>query len=199
MPKTDKKLKQLTAVLADTLNAGHEFKISKMPAKVIERFKTASGKITDLRAVWDIEYPLESIIVMVFIAVLGGCDTWVDIEQFCNTKKEWLKKFIDLPNDKTPCNDTFSRVFHNIDQNEFQNMSVQFVTDNLSRIKKGLGIKNTNPVKHLAIDGKQERGTGRLAGTDQEIPDQQTLHIYESTDGICIMSQRIDAKTNGNT
>ena len=196
MPKTDKKLKSLKEAVSEKIDTSFQIKVTKMPVKIIERFRQKCKSITDTRAAWDIEYSLESIIIMVFIAVLGGCDTWVDIEQFCRAKKEWLKKFVELPNDSTPCNDTFSRVFHNIDQKEFHKLTVDFVTDNLSRIKRGLGIPNLNPVKHFAIDGKQERGTGRLAGTAEEIRDQQTLHIYETTEGVCVMSKRIDTKTN---
>ena len=195
MPKTDKKLKSLHESVSEAMSTGFEINPSRMPVRIIERFRKEAQGITDHRAVWDIEYPLESIILMVFFAVLGGCDTWVDIEIFCRRKKDWLNQFIELPNGHTPCNDTFSRVFHRIDTDEFQKMTVRFITENLVQIKKALGIQESK-VKHYAIDGKQERGTGRLPGTDKEIPDQQTLHIYESTDGVCVMSKKIDKKTN---
>ena len=196
MPKTDKKLKGLKESVAEALGGQFIITIQKLPMKIIERFRNEARQLKDIRAVWDIEYPLESIVLMVFIAVLAGSDTWIDIEHFCKAKKEWLCRFIELPNDRPPCNDTFSRVFKNIDQEEFHALTGRFVKDNLYKIKHGLGLSGGSSVKHYAIDGKQERGTGRLAGTDQEMPDQQTLHIYETTEGICIMSRRIDSKTN---
>lgn len=195
MAKTDKKLKTLSKEVGKAFGGPRVVKISKMPPKVMKRFSKHISTITDHRAQWDIEYSLESIVIMVFIAVLGGSDTWVDIELFCSMRREWLGKFIELPNGITPCNDTFSRVFHSIDTDDFQKMAVGFITDNLSDIKRGMGIADPKK-KHIAIDGKQERGTGRYTGTQKEVKDQQTLHFFDTFNGVCILSRKINKKTN---
>ena len=46
------------------------------------------------------------------------------------------------------------------------------------------------------MDGKEERGSGRKEDTDEEIPNIQTLHIYDCSNGICLQSEPIDSKTN---
>lgn len=203
MAKTDKKLVEYRHAAGEAVNVLGGFELpedirKKIPVKLIERFNAGvNARVCDMRDQWLIEYPLSSMILLTFIAVLCGADNWIEIENFCRTKSEWLKKFIPLPNGRTPCNDTFRRVFHMIDQEEFKRMSVEFIVTSLDDMKRGLGMKlPAGQRKVYCIDGKQEKGTGRLAGTDREIRDQQTLHIYEPERGICVISKRIDIKKN---
>jgi predicted transposase YbfD/YdcC len=48
----------------------------------------------------------------------------------------------------------------------------------------------------LCVDGKTARGTGRLKDTAREIPQLQTLHVYDNTNGICLVSKAINEKSN---
>ena len=62
MPKTDKKLKGLKESVAEALGGQFIITIQKLPMKIIERFRNEARQLKDIRAVWDIEYPLESIV-----------------------------------------------------------------------------------------------------------------------------------------
>ena len=53
--------------------------------------------IVDPRVEKNKQYTLESIIFITVCAVFSGCDDWEDIEDYGNTKEEWLKQYIDLP------------------------------------------------------------------------------------------------------
>ena len=55
-------------------------------------------------------HDLMDIIAIAICAVVCGADSWVDVEQFGNSKKEWLSSLLKLPNG-IPSHDTFGRVF----------------------------------------------------------------------------------------
>ena len=57
---------------------------------------------------------LLDIITIAILAVIGGADNFVEIEEFGEAKEEWLKSFLRLENG-IPSHDTFRRVFGLID------------------------------------------------------------------------------------
>ena len=54
------------------------------------------------------QHELIDIITIAICAVICGADTWVDIENYGWAKIEWLKQFLELPNE-IPSHDTFAR------------------------------------------------------------------------------------------
>jgi len=166
----------------------------KMPKVVIKRFIKLFDSVDDSRVKGMIEYPLSEILLIAFMAVLAGASSWVDIERFAHKREKWFKKFLKLENG-IPSHDTFRRVFGLIDTQQLIAVTSAFLVENLAAIKKSLGIKETG-IKHIAVDGKEQRGTGRLYGTDNEVKNLQTLHVYDVSDGIVLASKAIDSKTN---
>ena len=77
------------------------------------------GKMEDPRAEWSIQHKLIDIITIAISSVICGADTWVDIEIYGESKYEWLKQFLELPNG-IPSGDTFCRVFSRLDPKEFR-------------------------------------------------------------------------------
>ncbi len=163
------------------------------PTKIMRRFIRLFREVEDVRIKAMTDYPLEEILVIAFLAVLGNASGWNEIEDFGNDHHKWLKKFLKLENG-IPSHDTFRRVFSLIDPEQLQRATVLFLIENMEAIKKSLGIKS--PQRQLCIDGKEERGTGRKYGTAEEIRNLQTLHIYDASNGICLCSHPIDSKTN---
>jgi predicted transposase YbfD/YdcC len=94
-----------------------------------------------------------------------------------------------------PSHDTFRRVFGIIATEELQMATSAFLVQEISQMKKALGIQD-NGMRHLGLDGKEQKGTGRKYGTDQKIANLQTLHCYDISNGICLHSVPIDGKTN---
>ena len=76
--------------------------------------------ITDPRQKKKITHPLKNIIMITICAVICGANTWEEIADFGKAKKEWLKKFLVLPDNKIPSSDTIARLFHIIKVKEFE-------------------------------------------------------------------------------
>ena len=65
------------------------------------------------------KHKLIDIIVISVCALICRAEGWEDIELFGNERIDWLKTFLELPND-IPSHDTFRRVFERIDPTQFQ-------------------------------------------------------------------------------
>jgi predicted transposase YbfD/YdcC len=90
-------------------------------------------------------HKLIDIITIALCAVICGADTWEDIEEFGNTKKEWFERFLELPHG-IPGHDTFARVFASMDPKEFQKAFLKWV-EAIQTVTKRI----------VAIDGKTLR------------------------------------------
>ena len=71
-------------------------------------------------------HSLIDIITITICAVAPGAHSWVDVELFGKSKKEWLSGFLELPNG-IPSHDTFGRVFSMLDAEAFQSCFVKWV------------------------------------------------------------------------
>jgi predicted transposase YbfD/YdcC len=165
-----------------------------LPKHTMKRFIRLLKGIEDVRVEKMTDYPLEEIIVIVFLAVLGNANGWIDIANFAKEKEKWLRKFLILKNG-IPSHDTFERVFTLINPKELEVVTVAFLSENIDKIRKfmktGKGQKRL-----ICVDGKEAKGTGRKYGTKEEIRNLQTLHVYDASYGICLYSEIINKKTN---
>ena len=156
------------------------------------------------------DYPLYAILGSAFLAILGGSDNWMEIEDFAVEKRHWLGRFYSCFNKKhnfqnrvseksryTPAHDTYRRIFGLIPMHEFQSILRDFLRASIDTLVGTLHICS-DLRRHYAIDGKVERGTGRKysAAVDGKVPDIQTLNIYNSLYGVTEYSFPIDAKRN---
>ena len=167
--------------------------------------------IKDVRVPGMVLYPLDEILVIAFLAVLSGADTWVEIAQFAKGKMEWLGGFLQLKNG-VPSHDTFQRVFGLIEKSELQEITVKYLESIMDTVKTEIGKiqqervdknaseetaeEETTEKRHLSMDGKEERGTGRKPQTEEEVQNTQTFHVYDCSTGICLKSEVIERKTN---
>ena len=88
------------------------------------------------------KHELIDILVLAVCGVICGCDNWVEIAQFGESKKAWFKSFLRLSNG-IPSHDTFARVFSLIDSSALQKGFYSWVRENFD-------VQNDV----IAIDGK---------------------------------------------
>ena len=105
-------------------------------------------------------HELGNVAFMAICAVLGGADTWTDVEVFCKSKQPWFESMLNIL-DGIPSHDTFGRVFAMLDPQQFQQCFTDWIAA-ISQMTRG---------KVVAIDGKALRGSAdesagrRQAGT----------------------------------
>ena len=104
------------------------------------------SKLEDPRGDCGKRHQLIEIISIAVCAVICGADSWVDVELFGNSKKEWLKTFLGLPHG-IPSHDTFGKVFALLDAQQFQDRFMDWVQA-VNEVTKG---------QLVAIDGKTIR------------------------------------------
>lgn len=168
---------------------------AKPPKKTLRRFIRLLGKVDDPRLDGMIAYPLPEILMIAFLAVLAGASAWTEISRFGIKKQKWLKKFLKLENG-IPSHDTFRRTFALIDPSQLEKATVFFLLENMAVMKRSLGIREDGQKRLINVDGKEQNGTGRKYGTDEKIRNLQTLHVYDASNGICLISRPIAQKTN---
>lgn len=164
------------------------------PKLVIRRFLKLFRKLKDVRVPKMIDYPLEEIILIAFLAVLGNASTWSEMERFGKSRESWLRKFLTLKNG-IPSHDTFRRVFSLIDSKQLQEITIAFLLKNIQEIKRALNLKNKG-YRLICIDGKEQRGTGRKYQEEDKVRNLQTLHVYDASNSICLYSEAVSEKTN---
>lgn len=173
--------------------------VVKVRRRVIWRLiKLVDSRIHDPRQSGKVRHPLRNIIVFAFLAVLGGVDNFYAMEAFCKSREklEIARMFLG-PDAESPSHDTFERVFSLLEPSE---MSLVVRTFLLSVFEATLELVGGDgmgeELRHVCIDGKEGRGSGRLHGCEGEIRNKQVLHVYDALMGICLYSEPIDEKTN---
>lgn len=121
------------------------------------------------------------VVVMAFIAVLCGCDDWVEISEFCKARVKLFKEFLELPNG-VPSHDTFGRIFSLIDSENFEAVFSEWMHDIFYKTKGEI----------IALDGKTIRAA-RLKGSKKGI---HLVSAWACYNKLALASIRVDDKSN---
>lgn len=113
-------------------------------------FLSLLDQIEDPRSDYRTKYNLSMIIFCTFCAVLCGVETWGDIPLFCESKKSWLKKYVNLSNG-IPTSWTFRRLFTLLNPE---------ILENLLQVHAH-SLVGKSSINQISIDGKTLRASGR--------------------------------------
>ena len=88
--------------------------VGQARGRVVEHF----AGLVDPRVERAKRHELLDLVVITICGVICGADNWVEIAEFGNARREWLSRFLGLPNG-IPSPDTFGRVFSWLDPDQF--------------------------------------------------------------------------------
>ena len=125
-------------------------------------------------------HPFGSILFISLCAVLCGMDTCEDFVRFAKARREWLEKWIALPNG-IPCGNTFLRTFAAIDPQLFVECIAEFVAGACPDLAGQL----------VALDGKTLRGSRKVDESTVQIVSAWACH-----NGLTLSQRAVDSKSN---
>lgn len=103
-------------------------------------------EVEDLRLDRAKKHALPDILFLALCAVICGCESFNDIEDFGHAKHDWLKGHIALANG-IPSHDTINRVFQILAPRTFQECLIRWTE----------GVRERIPGEVVAMDGKAQR------------------------------------------
>jgi predicted transposase YbfD/YdcC len=139
------------------------------------------SELRDPRVERNREHLLEEILLIAIAAVLSGAESWNDIADYGEAKREWLKRFLTLPSG-IPSHDTFNRVFAALDPQEMENGFVTWVSS-IARLTAG---------EVVAIDGKALCGS-RESGKKTLV---HMVSAWAEGNGLVLAQRKVDEKSN---
>ena len=139
------------------------------------------ARLTDPRIERNREHLLEEILLIAIAAVLSGAESWNDIADYGESKREWLKTFLTLPGG-IPSHDTFNRLFAALDPEEFEQGFASWVAS-IAKLTAG---------EVVAIDGKTLCGT-RQTGKKQLV---HMVSAWAGANSLVLGQRKVDEKSN---
>ncbi len=171
-----------------------------VPEEIIPLFISFFDSLSDIRFQPLVLHKLSDIIAIAFFAIISGCDSWEEIEEFACYHQEDLKKYLELKNG-VPSHDTFRRVFNLIKPSEFGDIMHIVLKPIISKaIFNHIGNAFIDDDKMiddiLSLDGKISKASSRLRRDKEFVSSLNTLHLQSTELGITLVSIPIDDKTN---
>ena len=149
--------------------------------------------IPDGRVQGRVTYPLNEIILMLFLATLAGAESCLATQDFWLANAKLYRRL--FKKESIPSHDTFRRILAIVRPDLLNGLLSEVLLSSNKAIRRALKLPAPEK-KIISIDGKQLRGTGRKADTPEEIKDLQILNVYDQDSGTCLYSEAIESKTN---
>ena len=149
----------------------------------LEKLRKECEKLEDPRKPGgNTRHALFSILAIPLLAVICGCQEWIEVEDYGKSKEEWLSTFLDLQNG-VPSDDTYRRLFEALKPTQLENLYREWVRPYVGTC---LG-------KQVAIDGKTVRGASHGWGVESRL---HLLSAWVREDGISMGQLATDEKSN---
>ncbi len=162
--------------------------------RLIKKLLRSFSHLKDTRQKHKIQYSIQALFVIVILAKLSNFGhNCCEIAGFAKSYRKILLEALVLKDENTPSHDTIQRFLENLDTSWIRSLLVKL--KEFYREIQRLVYENKR-YTHLAVDGKEFRGSGRKKGTKKPKRNTATLNIYDSSSGVCLHSIPIDEKTN---
>jgi len=126
-------------------------------------------------------YPLDEILFASLCGVICGAEGWNDLEMFCKSKIDFLRKYLPFKNG-IPSDDTFARVFWLLNPKQFKECFIRWVSSLQEEIPE-----------LVALDGKE------LRRSFDKAKDKKALHMisaFATKSNIVLGQEKVDCKSN---
>ena len=160
---------------------------------ILRKILSLFASIPDGRVQGRVTYPLNEIILMLFLATLAGAESCLATHDFWLAIARLYKLL--FKKESSPSHDTFRRILAIVRPDMLNALLTEVLLSSDKTLRRALGLPAPEK-KIVSVDGKQLRGTGRKADTPEEVKDLQVLNIYDQDSGTCLYSEAIESKTN---
>lgn len=140
------------------------------------------AEIEDPRVEGKITYSFGMIIFVTLCGILSGCESWSDIEDYCETKERWLSGYVDLSNG-IPSASTFRRIFTLLDSACIE----QLLRAHAASVIEGKGTETDQ----IAIDGKTLCNSKR-----QGLQCLHSISAWCHNNGLVLAEAQVAGKSN---
>lgn len=139
-------------------------------------------QLPDPRMAGKVKHKLGTVCFVALCGVLSGCESWGDIEEYCEIKREWLSQYVDLSNG-IPSEWTFRRVFTLL----HPDYMAEFLQGHAAHL-----VRNEETDSgQIAIDGKALRGSKR-----QDLQCLQSVSAWCHEHSVVLGECQVDGKSN---
>lgn len=122
------------------------------------------------------------LIMITICAVICGSDHWTEIEEFGESKIDWFKTFLELPNG-IPSHDTFARFFSILSPEQFQKCFIDWINQ----------VRFQTSGQVISIDGKTLRGSYDTNSNKAPI---HMVNAWCTANNIVLGQVKTEAKSN---
>jgi predicted transposase YbfD/YdcC len=129
--------------------------------------------LTDGRHKRGVRYELAAVLTVILLAKCAGEHTGLGIAEWVRLRIEWLKEL--LPLQAGPCANTYRYICEKVDIAELQTTVTAYLAA-AAAAPAATALATPAPLRHLACDGKELRGSRRVGGAIQQV-----MGIYDVT------------------
>lgn len=138
--------------------------------------------LNDPRQQAKVEHRLDEMIFMTLCGALCGIDTFTDLEEFINIKRDWFDRYLTLEKG-VPSHDTFGRVFARLDTAEFYECLQEWIAS-LAICLQGQGVH---------VDGKTLRRSFDSSDKTKAI---KLVSAWAGEAGLCLGQRAVEDDSN---
>lgn len=138
-------------------------------------------------------YLLPNLLMMIFLAIIeAGKMSFTGMEDFIEARKKKFEEYGLIKDGKCPSHDTIRRILTILDSEALYQCTLDGFYNFLKSLENNL--KKQGDYKHIGIDGKEMRGSGRTKETKNPKGNIAMLNIYDSGLMTAVFSEPIDTK-----
>lgn len=193
--ETDNAIINSMLIISESFKAAHISEEDIYETMSTVQFIHYFEKLKDWRNPDRITYKLHNLLLMAFLVILSeGINSFYGIADHVDICREKYIRYGLIENNKAPSHDTFRRVFELLDAQELYSQTIQCFYDFLLELETA--VRGNGTYKHLAVDGKEVRGSDRSENSQKPKSNVQILNIFDDGLQTCIHSEAIPEKTN---